>query len=402
MSKIPDTILLRYGELALKGGNRNSFEKTLAANIASATESIADVKILRERGRMTATLKSNPERIERVANRIAEVPGLSSLSLCIPCEADPETISGLVNQHLLRMFEFSAPGAPRITFRVETKRADKRFPIASTEFDQYIAQRLPESLWDKLQVQLKRPELVIGVDIRTKGAYVYFGRTPGIGGLPVGSQGRVVCLLSGGIDSPVAAYYAMKRGCRVDFISFLSPPYIGEPTRQKLVKLVRKVGRFQPKNRLHIVPFTEIQEAIRDHAPEAYRTILYRRMMQKIASRIAFRNRGKAIITGESIGQVASQTLSNIACIEEASLLPVIRPLIGFDKLETIKIAREIGTFDISNEPEPDCCTVFMPNGPVIHGQIAHCLEAEEKLDMKGLIKNALDGIEAIDIDTDA
>jgi thiamine biosynthesis protein ThiI len=150
------------------------------------------------------------------------------------------------------------------------------------------------------------------------------------------------------------------------------------------------------------VPFTEIQEAIRDDAPEAYRTILYRRMMQKIASRIAFRNRGKAIITGESIGQVASQTLSNIACIEDASLLPVIRPLIGFDKLETIKIAREIGTFDISNEPEPDCCTVFMPHGPVIHGQIEHCRAAEENLDMKGLIDRALKGIEAIDIDTDA
>lgn len=402
MSNVPDTILLRYGELALKGGNRNFFEKILATNIATATAHIAEVKVLRERGRMTATLKTNPERIERVAARIAEVPGLSSLSLCIPCAADADTISAMVNERLLEMFEFASPDAPRITFRVETKRADKRFPKSSTELDLYIAERLPESLWDKLQVQLKRPELVIGIDIRAKGAYVYFGRTPGLGGLPVGSQGRAVCLLSGGIDSPVAAYYAIKRGCRVDFISFLSPPYIGEPTRQKLIKLVRKVGRFQPKNRLHIVPFTEIQEAIRDDAPEAYRTILYRRMMQKIASRIAFRNRGKAIITGESIGQVASQTLSNIACIEDASLLPVIRPLIGFDKLETIKIAREIGTFDISNEPEPDCCTVFMPHGPVIHGQIEHCRAAEEKLDVKGLIDRALKGIEAIDIDTDA
>jgi tRNA uracil 4-sulfurtransferase len=395
----PTTILLRYGELALKGGNRNFFEKRLAENIEAATAHIAKVKVSRQRGRMTAVLKDNLDRIERVAQRIAEVPGLSSLSLCIPCEQDPDAISALINEKLLERFEFTEASAPSTTFRVETKRADKSFPMSSMELDHYVSKRIPESIWDKIQVQLKRPELVIGIDIRPGHAYIYFGRIEGIGGLPVGSQGRAMCLLSGGIDSPVAAYFAMKRGCRVDFVSFLSPPYIGEPTRLKLEKLVRKVGRFQPKNRLHLVPFTEIQEAIRDDAPEGYRTILYRRMMQRIATKIAKRSRGKAILTGESIGPVASQTLSNIACIEEASSLPVLRPLIGLDKLETILVARQIGTFDISNLPEPDCCTVFMPRGPVIHGQLEYCHSAEAGLDMKGLVDRALNGIEVMDIE---
>ena len=392
-----ELILIRYGELALKGGNRTFFEKQLVDNIERATRSLAKVKVYRERGRMTAVLKSNPERVEAVARRMQEVPGIASLSMCIGAEANPDVLSNIVNTELLARLEFALEP---VTFRIHSRRADKRFPMTSVELDRYIAERLPESLWGKLNVQMKHAELEVGVEIRDDRAFVYFERLPGLGGLPVGSLGRVACLLSGGIDSPVAAYLAMRRGCRVMFVAFLSPPYIGAGTRTKILSLVRKVGRFQARNEVHFVPFTAIQEAIRDLAPPPYRTVLYRRMMQRIASRIAWRNKGRALITGESIGQVASQTLENIACIEAAAKMPVLRPLIGMDKLETIEIARRIGTLDISNLPEPDCCTVFMPPAPVIRGRLSECEAAEAAIDIDALVKAALDGTEHLILDS--
>lgn len=392
-----ELILIRYGELALKGGNRTFFEKQLVDNIERATRDIAKVKVYRERGRMTAVLKSHPERVEAVARRMQEVPGIASLSLCIGAEANPEVLSNIVNTELLARLEFALEP---VTFRIHSRRADKRFPLTSVQLDRFIAERLPESLWSKLTVQMKHAELEVGVEIRDDRAFVYFERLPGLGGLPVGSLGRVACLLSGGIDSPVAAYLAMRRGCRVMFIAFLSPPYIGEGTRTKILSLVRKVGRFQARNEVHFVPFTAIQEAIRDRAPAPYRTVLYRRMMQRIASRIAWRNKGRALITGESIGQVASQTLENIGCIEAAAHMPVLRPLIGMDKQETIEIARRIGTLDISNLPEPDCCTVFMPPAPVIRGRLSECEAAEADLDIDALVKAALDGTEHLILDS--
>lgn len=396
MSTNFELILIRYGELALKGGNRAFFEKRLAENIEAAASSIARTKVYRERGRMTAVLKENPERALAVARRLQEVPGITSISPCIGTDPDPELLSEIINAELATRLEFET--GP-ITFRIRARRADKRFALTSVELNRYIAERLPQNLWDKLKVQLDRPELEVGIDVRDKRTYVYLDRLPGIGGLPVGTLGRTVCLLSGGIDSPVAAYYAMRRGCRVYFISFLSPPYIGEPTRQKILSLVRKVGRFQPRSHVHFVPFTEIQEAIRDHCPEPYRTVLYRRFMQRLASKVARRNRARALVTGESIGQVASQTLENIACIESAASLPVIRPLICFDKDETVEVARRIGTFDISSQPEPDCCTVFMPAAPVIRGRAEECLEAEAMLDQQGLIERALRGTEIIEVE---
>jgi len=399
MSSTPELILIRYGELALKGGNRSFFEKRLADNIENAAAPIARTKVYRERGRMTAVLKEHPERVLAVARRLQEVPGITSVSACIGAEPDAEILSSIVNTELAARLEFE-PGPVR--FRIRARRADKRFPLTSPELNRYIAERLPEELWGKLEVDLEKPVLEVGVEIRDKRAFVYLDRLQGLGGLPVGTLGRAVCLLSGGIDSPVAAYFAMRRGCRTSFISFLSPPYIGEPSRQKIISLVRKVGRFQPRNQVHFVPFAEIQEAIRDLCPAPYRTILYRRFMQRIASRIAHRSRARALVTGESIGQVASQTLENIACIEAAANLPVIRPLICFDKDETTQIAARIGTLAISNQPEPDCCTVFMPRAPVIRGRIEDCVEAEALLDMDGLMRRALTGTEHLEVEAEA
>jgi len=398
MSSNFELILIRYGELALKGGNRAFFEKRLADNAEAAAAPIARIKVYRERGRMTAVLKEHPECSAAVARRLQEVPGITSVSLCLGLEPDPEAISSVVNAELFERLEFER--GP-LTFRISSRRADKRFPMTSVVFDRWLADRIPPELWPKLKVELRAPELEVGVEIRDTRAFVYLDRLEGIGGLPVGTLGRAVCLLSGGIDSPVAAYMAMRRGCRVSFVSFLSPPYIGEPTRQKILSLVRKVGRFQPRNFVHFVPFTEIQEAIRDLAPAPYRTVLYRRMMQRLASRIARRGKAHALITGESIGQVASQTLENIACIEAAAALPVIRPLICFDKQETVAIASRIGTLDISNLPEPDCCTVFMPSAPIIRGRIDDCLAAEAALDMGGLVRRALVGTEQVEVEAE-
>jgi len=392
-------ILVRYGELALKGGNRGFFEQRLADNMKRQLAPLARVKVRRERGRMTVLLKDHPERAEAVLRRLQEVPGITSLSLCQAVPLDPEAISAVVNAELSARLEFESG---RTTFRFRSRRSDKRFPMNSAELDRYLGDRLPANLWDKLEVRMKGAELEVGVEIRAERAFVYFERLPGAGGLPVGTLGRAVCLLSGGIDSPVAAYYAMRRGCRVHFLSFLSPPYIGAGTRAKILELVRRVGRFQPRSDIYFVPFTEIQEAIRDHAPAPYRTILYRRMMQRIGSLVAKRNKARALITGESVGQVASQTLENIACIEAAAALPVIRPLIGFDKQETIEVAERIGTLATSNLPEPDCCTVFMPPAPVIHGKLWECEAAEAALDVEGLVQSALDHTEILMIEGDS
>jgi thiamine biosynthesis protein ThiI len=397
-----DLILVRYGELALKGKNRLSFERKLVENMKAATAAIAPVRYERSRGRITAGLKRPEElpgdpraTLAAVGRRLLEVPGISSVSTSVSVGHDPEEISAVVNAALLERLEFER--GP-VTFRIATRRSDKRYPLTSVELDRFVATRLPVELWGKLKVELKHPELEIGIEVRSKGTFVYLGRQAGVGGLPVGTQGRALCLLSGGIDSPVAAWYAMRRGCRTDLMSFLSPPYIGAATRAKLIDLGRRIGRFQPRTTLHLAPFTEIQETIRDRCPAPYRTVLYRRFMQRIGSRVARRGRMRALITGESIGQVASQTLENIACIEEAASLPVLRPLIGMDKTEAIDLARRIGTFDISRRPEPDCCTVFMPDSPVIYGRLEECLAAEAELDVEGLVKSSLKGIEKVEL----
>ena len=396
-----DLILVRYGELALKGKNRASFERRLVENMKAATEAGAPwpLRHLRERGRILVEPKGEPSPAERhaalswAARRLQEVPGISSLSLCTGVDRDPAAISAAVNAALGEHLEF-ARGTT--TFRITSRRPDKSFELTSVELDRHVAERIPEGLWDKLKVDLKQPELEVGIEVRPERAFVHTERLAGVGGLPVGSLGRALCLLSGGIDSPVAAWYAMKRGCRTDLLSFLSPPYIGAGTRSKLIDLARSISRFQPKTTLYLAPFTEIQESIRDLCPPPYRTILYRRFMQRIGSRLARRRRMRALVTGESIGQVASQTLENIACIEAASSIPVIRPLIAFDKQESVDVAKRIGTYDLSNRPEPDCCTVFQPDAPMIFGKLEACLEAEEALDVDALALRSLKAIEEV------
>jgi len=246
----------------------------------------------------------------------------------------------------------------------------------------------------KVVVDLHTPEVEVEIDIRSERTYVFLKRLPGPGGLPVGTLGRALCLLSGGIDSPVAAWLAMKRGCEVGFVTYHSPPFIGDASRKKVRDLVRVLRRYQNSACLYVVPFAEVQTAIRDGAPEAYRTVLYRRMMQRIATRIAQERSYQALVTGECLGQVASQTLENMTCIGAATHLPVLRPVLCFDKEEIISIASSIGTFDISKIDEPDCCVVFQPKRPIIRGKVDVCLDIESELDVAGLIDRAVEGIE--------
>lgn len=394
----PELVLVRYGELALKGGNRRQFEDRLARNIRDAVQRISPVQVERRRGRLAVV----PERrTEDVAFRLQEVFGIKSVSPAWGAPSQPEAISELARPVLLDALA-GLPPDREITFRVHASRGDKSFPLTSTDLDRFVAERVMPGL-DRLRVRLDGPELELGIDVRSERSYVFVHRLPGPGGLPVGTLGRGLCLLSGGIDSPVAAWMSMKRGLHVAFVTFHSHPYVGDASKRKVIEVARVLARWQqPGSRLFVAPFAEIQTAIRDAAPESYRTVLYRRMMQRIAARIAESNRLACLITGESLGQVASQTLENIACIESASGARVMRPLIGFDKEETVAIARRIGTFEISSRQEPDCCTLFMPERPVIRGKIEACESAEARLDLQGLLDRACAGIETIEIDTDA
>jgi len=387
-------VLVRYGELGLKGNNRHVFEKALVTNIRDALEPISKVVVQRLRGRIAVF----PERRgELVARRLQEVFGITSISPARSVEATPEAIAEAAGPILAHAMEAYPPDEP-VTFRVRTSRADKRFPLHSTELDRFVADRILGAD-RRIVVKLSRPELELGIDVREDQAYVFAARLPGPGGLPVGTLGRAVCLISGGIDSPVAAWMSMKRGCQVTYVTFHSSPYIGEPSKKKVVDLVRTLARFQRKSRLYVAPFTEIQEAIRDTAPPGYRTVLYRRMMQRIASIIARKERAKVLITGESMGQVASQTLENMTCIEAAAELPVLRPLIAFDKQEAVDLAKKIGTFELSCVQEPDCCTVFLPKRPVIRGRLEDCERAESRLDVDGLVERAVLGVEVLDVE---
>jgi thiamine biosynthesis protein ThiI len=382
-------VLARYGELWLKGKNRIDFERALVRNARAALAALdPGAAVEREHG----LLVGRPtRRAHEVAARLQDVFGLASLSLARAVPSERDALATAAEDVLRAALEEHARGRT-VRFRVSTKRADKRFPMTSPELDRYVADRLPDELAARLTVDLTAPELELGIHVRSGTSYVFAERLSGAGGLPVGTVGRAIVLLSGGIDSPVAAWMTMKRGCECVLLSFHSYPWVGAGFERKVERLARVLARYQPRTRLVFAPLAEIQLAIKANAPPPYRTVLYRRMMQRIACRLAREEGALAVATGESLGQVASQTLENLALIEDAGELPVLRPLIGFDKHETITLARRIGTFEVSIENEPDCCTVFQPERPIIHGRRADCVEAEAALDVDGLVAAAYDG----------
>jgi len=388
-------VLARYGELWLKGKNRSEFERALVRNVLAALRDIdPEARAEREHGLL---LVRPTRRAGDVARRMQDVFGLASLSLARPAPSEPEAIARVAGELLREALE-SHPRTRPVAFRVSTKRAEKRFALTSPQLDRFVAEHLPSELIPRLRVDLVTPELELGILVRKGTSFVFAERLAGAGGLPVGTLGRAVVLFSGGIDSPVAAWLAMKRGCSAVLLAFHSYPWVGLGFERKVEALARALARFQPRTRLVLAPLAEIQTRIRETAPEPYRTVLYRRMMQRIAARLAGDERAGCVITGESLGQVASQTLENLACIEAAADLPVLRPLITYDKSETIALARRIGTFELSIQQEPDCCTVFQPERPVIRGRPWMCERAERELDVAGLVEAAYGARRVVEI----
>ncbi|MCP4093047.1 MAG: tRNA 4-thiouridine(8) synthase ThiI [Planctomycetes bacterium] len=388
------TLLVRYGEIGLKGGNRPAFERALCANLKSALGPLPGLITLRRRGRIL--VEADVDLKAHIA-RAAQVFGVTSLSpadkLYLDAEAIKKRAAELVQESLQQHFA----GREQVTFRITVNRGNKAFPKTSLQLTLELADLvLPAN--PSLKVQLKGAELTLEVDIREEEALVFARRHAGPAGLPVGSMGRGLTLLSGGIDSPVAAWMMMKRGMRMEFVSFYSFPHTGPQSREKIIRLAEELGQWQPRTVLHMVPFAAYQEAIRDTCPEPYRTVLYRRAMQRIASLVAARRKCRALVTGESLGQVASQTMQNMAVIEEASRIPVLRPLIGMDKTEAITMARNIGTYKLSTLPAPDCCTVFQPESPIIFGRLEDALKAEEALDIETLTFQAVKGAEKLEL----
>ena len=351
-----EVILLKYGEITLKGLNKVGFEDVLLKNIRRRLKSLGKFKFTRAQSTLYIIPEEGQE-LDDVLSIVKKVFGVAAICRAAVAEKDFADISAKTLEYL------SDKLAGAKTFRVSAKRADKSFPMKSPE----ICTELGGVILDKfpnLSVNLTEPDVNVTVEVRDTNAYIHAGKQEGAGGLPVGSSGKAMLLLSGGIDSPVAAYMMAKRGISLSAVHFVSPPYTSERARMKVVTLCEKLAPYTGKLMLYCVPFTEIQEAIRDNCPEEYFTIIMRRLMFDIAQRLAVKDDCLALITGESLGQVASQTLKAMVCTDEACSMPVFRPAVGMDKTEIIEIARKIDTFETSILPYEDCCTVFTPKHP--------------------------------------
>jgi len=371
-------ILVRYGEIFLKKGRKQFFLDSLAGNLERTLNRVApDLKLTRPYGRFLAVPKAPDGRIEdpqRAAEALAAVFGVVWAG---PVEIIRDPTPKSLTEAVVAYAEVHRRRRHK-TFKIETRRADKQFPLTSIQCNQ----RLGSAVWeaqDGLEVDIHDPDLTLRVEIRTDIGFIYGAQVKGVGGLPVGSNGRALLLLSGGIDSPVAGWLTQKRGVAIDAITFLSPPYTGPQAHEKVVTLAGRLGRPQRRLRLWTVELTAIQEQYRDKAPGDQLVLLYRRSMFRIADKIAARHKHQALITGESLGQVASQTVPNLHVIGSVANRPVLRPLITYDKVETIELARKIDTYETSILPFDDCCSLFVPKHPELRGSIENLdkLEAE-------------------------
>jgi tRNA uracil 4-sulfurtransferase len=369
-----DVVVLRFAEIFLKGGNRRFFEQRLADNARHKVLGLARARVERAHGRVFVTVAAGD--MARAVSALAQVFGVQSLSAARTVRPEVEAIA----EAAVRVTrEALARRGDAPTFKVEARRADKTFPLTSVDLARQVGGRIVAATG--LKVDVHRPQLEIGVEIGAERSFVYADVLPGPGGLPVGSSGAVNLLLSGGIDSPVAGWLAMKRGCTLAATYFHSFPYTGDKTKEKVIDLVRLLVPWHgPPIALHVVGFTEAQKALRDAGPAELAVVLYRRMMMRAAGAIARREGQLALVTGENLAQVASQTLENLAVIEDAAPLPVLRPLVTNDKLETIALARRIGTYETSILPYDDCCSLFVPTHPATRARLADVAAAEARL----------------------
>ena len=390
------TVLIRYDEIGLKGRNRKFFEKCLLRNIKRVLSSGTDDIVYRSpRGRIFLDIPSSfaPE----CTVRLKSVPGIASFSIGISMEPDFDAMAELGIQWIEPRLK---SGRDAMKFCVKTRRSAKSFPKTSPEVNFEVGSRIMTKLSPRgLTVNIKEAEYVLEIEIGSSDTVVFANREPGLRGLPVGSSGNVLCLLSGGIDSPVSAFMMACRGCRVHFVFFDNQPFLGRGGYDKVLILAKKINHFQTRGTLFVVPFQDVQAAIRDHCNEENRVVLYRRMMYRIAAEIADRQGSLALVTGESLGQVASQTLENLAAVSCVTSVSVFRPLIGMNKESIISRAKEIGTYETSIEPQPDCCSVFMPKNPATRSKIPFLERDEEKIPWKELCDDALAKVEIIKVD---
>ncbi|MBF0286365.1 MAG: tRNA 4-thiouridine(8) synthase ThiI [SAR324 cluster bacterium] len=384
-----NTIIVRYGEIGLKGKNRQLFEKRLVDNIRIHLKPYGQNKVRKCWGRLE--IETNYD-LDVIKNVLRTIPGIANFSPAAHADLRLESMEDAAKKVIEQ--ELEQYSALPITFRVTAKRANKQFPIFSTEIEAQLGEALL-STFPQLKVRLLHPMLEVGVEVREKDCIVYTEKIPGMGGLPVHSRERVVSLISGGIDSPVASWMMMKRGCLVIYLYFHSFPFVGEQTKEKVFDLIKILRIYQPYSRLYIAPFAEIQKAIKAQTPEKFRTILYRRFMNQIANRIVKKERAQAIVTGDSLAQVASQTLNNLISITENAAYPVLRPLIGMDKQEITALSKSIGTYTTSIQDFPDCCTVFQPSKPATKSFLPEVQKVENSIEsLEQLVDQAVEGCE--------
>ncbi len=385
------TLLIRYDEIGLKGKNRKFFEQKLADNIRRVMGPKEFWKLTMPHGRIL--VETVDTEAERLADRLRYIPGIASYSIGIPVERELSSMA----EAAIMMIRPHVEETAYLSFCVRSRRSDKSFPMSTPEIDREIGSQIMQALVGKgLSVDLVRPDYLLEIEIGKEATFIFDQRRPGIGGLPVGSSGNVLCLLSGGIDSPVAAFKMMRRGCRVHSIFFDNQPFLGAGGYEKVKRLAHIINRYQGEGRLYVVPFEEVQVAIRDLCRPKNRVVLYRRMMYRIASALAGKIGAGALVTGESLGQVASQTLENLAAVSKTVTLPVFRPLIGMDKREIIQSAKEIETYSVSIEPQPDCCSVFMPKNPATKSRLRELEQDECGFPVEEFVATALNQFELI------
>ena len=386
-----EIFLLKLGEIILKGANKRQFENKLRQNIRRRMKAYGnfDVYILQ------STVYVEPEDenadVEGAWEACKSVFGVNSICRCRPCEKNLDAIFAAVAEYLGDELDCAK------SFKVESKRSDKQFPMGSIAISQEIGGRLAEA-HPGVAVDVHHPEYTVYVEVRDHAAYVHGPALPGAGGLPTGVGGRAMCLLSGGIDSPVSAYMMAKRGVEIESVHFFSYPYTSQLAKDKVLELARLVTRYSGKMTVNIVSFTEIQEAIRDNCPEEYFTLIMRRFMMDISQRLAREDGCGALVTGENLGQVASQTMEAMTVTGAVVEMPVFMPLVGMDKEEIVTIARKIGTLETSILPYEDCCTVFTPKHPKTKPTLGQVLHAERKLDREALIARALESVEKVKV----
>ena len=384
-----EMILLKLGEMVLKGLNRHSFEDKLQANIHRRLNGLGRFRVYTRQSTTYVEPMEDSCDMDAAWEAMKKVFGVVGLSRARACEKDKDAILKACHEYLDDRLRTAR------TFKVETRRADKTFPMTSIQLSQYVGGELDE-LYPNLQVDVHHPELTVYVEIRDYAAFVHANPDPGAGGLPVGINGRAVSLLSGGIDSPVASYMIAKRGVALDMVHFFSYPYTSHEAKEKVLELARLLTPWCGRLTVHVVPFTAIQEELRRSCPEEMFTLVMRRFMMRIAQRVAKRCGAKALVTGESLGQVASQTMDAMTVTGQVVDIPVLRPVVGMDKEEIVQISRKIGTYDTSILPYEDCCTVFTPRHPRLRPTVEEAEAAEAGLDIEAMVQAAVEGIERI------